>query len=523
MMKLRQLLWTLNMVFLFVFFSSCSSTGKTVNSSVNTEKTLLIEINATKEYQTIENFGASDAWSCQFVGNWPEVKKNAIADLLFSTDVDEIGNPKGIGLSLWRFNIGAGSTFQGNASGIGNVWRRAESFLLPDGTYDFTKQQGQLWFANAAKSRGVEQLLLFANSPPVNFTLNGKAYANDGGVCNITEEKLPDFANYLANVVEGMDAIGLHADYISPINEPQWDWSDGGQEGTPFYNSDIAKLTTLLNMAFEQRNINTKIDIAEAGQINYLFEVGNKPGRSNQINDFFDKGSKHYLGDLSHLSKTISGHSYFTTSPQTTLKDLRAQLHTKLITHKNLNYWMSEYCILGDNAGEIDGNGRDLGIRSALYLSKVIHYDLTTANASAWHWWLAISPYNYKDGLIYIDKNEVDGNFYESKMLWSFGNYSRFIRPGYKRISVAIESINNGILVSGYKSPNNNQVVIVITNPTLEKVAIDFNGLNTIYKPSNVYVTSENKNLEREDISGLRNKFGLAPNSISTFIFEINN
>ena len=41
---------------------------------------------------------------------------NQIADWLFSTENDANGQPKGIGLSLWRFNVGAGSTEQGENS-----------------------------------------------------------------------------------------------------------------------------------------------------------------------------------------------------------------------------------------------------------------------------------------------------------------------------------------------------------------------------------------------------------------------
>ena len=66
----------------------------------------VIVFDPSKTYQAIDNFAASDAWSCQFVGNWPEEKKNAIADLLFSTDTLKDGTPKGIGLSMWRYNIG---------------------------------------------------------------------------------------------------------------------------------------------------------------------------------------------------------------------------------------------------------------------------------------------------------------------------------------------------------------------------------------------------------------------------------
>jgi hypothetical protein len=71
------------------------------------------------------------------------------------------GQPKGIGLSLWRFNIGAGTAEQGAASGIKDEWRRAESFLNNDGTYNWDKQAGQVWFLKAAKERGVNEFLAF--------------------------------------------------------------------------------------------------------------------------------------------------------------------------------------------------------------------------------------------------------------------------------------------------------------------------------------------------------------------------
>ena len=61
-------------------------------------------------HQTIHSFGASDCWRTQYIGkNWPLEKRNAIADYLFSSDFDDKGNPRGIGLTLWRFNIGSGS------------------------------------------------------------------------------------------------------------------------------------------------------------------------------------------------------------------------------------------------------------------------------------------------------------------------------------------------------------------------------------------------------------------------------
>lgn len=99
-----------------------------------------LEIDTWIQYQEMDHFGASDAWSGQFVGNWPAQKKEAIADLLFSNAMDDQGNPIGTGLSLWRIILGAGSAEQGAKSGIKDPWRRAPSFLDKDGKFDKERQ-----------------------------------------------------------------------------------------------------------------------------------------------------------------------------------------------------------------------------------------------------------------------------------------------------------------------------------------------------------------------------------------------
>lgn len=76
-------------------------------------------IQTSQPRQTIRHFGASDAWSMQFIGLWDDEKEQEkIADWLFSTENDSNGQPLGIGLSIWRFNLGAGSAEQGSASQI---------------------------------------------------------------------------------------------------------------------------------------------------------------------------------------------------------------------------------------------------------------------------------------------------------------------------------------------------------------------------------------------------------------------
>ena len=46
---------------------------------------LRYQIEVDKPLQTMEHFGASDAWSMHILGLWPQEKQNQIADWLFST------------------------------------------------------------------------------------------------------------------------------------------------------------------------------------------------------------------------------------------------------------------------------------------------------------------------------------------------------------------------------------------------------------------------------------------------------
>ncbi|GGF12428.1 xylanase [Hymenobacter cavernae] len=478
----------------------------------------------TKTYQTIDNFSASDAWACQFVGQWPAAKKDAIADLLFSIDDKAGGQPKGIGLSMWRFNIGAGSTQQGEQSGIRDEWHRAESFMLPDGRYDWTRQAGQVWFLQAAKKRGVKQFLGFLNSPPVQYTITGRAFA-EGGKTNLAPANYEATATFIANVVQGVKkTTSITFDYVSPVNEPQWDWSDPKQEGSPFRNEEISGLTKALDKALITQQLPTKILLTEAGKINYLFATEDKPDRGEQINAFFSPTASTYVGNLPSVARTIAAHSYFTTSPYNQAVATRQQLADKVATVDKLNYWQSEYCILGDNAGEINGNKRDLGMEAALYLARTIHMDLAVANAAAWQWWLAISPYDYKDGLIYIDKTKADGNYQVSKMLWALGNYSRYIRPGAVRVDARLEQnlgIDNQLLVSAYRSATGKQLITVVVNsattPTDLRLKLGQKKLGSV----RTYTTSATTNLQPGTVIKADQPVHLAPRSITTLVSDI--
>ena len=494
-----------------LFFGYANETG---NDQTRNEH-IQVRINHEIEFQTIHNFGASDAWSCQFAGNWPDSKKNKIADLLFSLEEKTDGSPEGIGLSCWRFNIGGGSADQQGETKIGDAWRRAECFLQKDGSYNWEKQAGQRWFLRAAKERGVKTFIGFVNSPPVWLTKNGRANSDEGNTVNLPAENFPQFSKFLVEVTKNIHKNeGVLFDYISPVNEPQWDWKDG-QEGCPWTNNEIAAFCRVLGNDLKNEQLQTKIEITEAGKITHLFSRGNETKRGFQIKEFFSPESENYIGNVSNMAHKIAAHSYFTTTNTKVLEETRTLLHQEIEKiDPELEFWMTEFCILGDNDG-FKGGGRDLGMETALFVANVIHADLTVANSCVWHWWLAVSPYDFKDGLVYIDKNETDGQVLDSKLLWAFGNYSRFIRPGAKRVLVDTPE-NNDLKISAFKNTNGNLVFVCVNRGSENKtILVDVPGKAKIYETSNT------KNLALKTTVNLIYPVELPKYSISTLVVEI--
>jgi O-glycosyl hydrolase len=486
---------------------------------------LTVTVDVSSENQVIRGFGASDAWSTQFVGkNWPIEKREQIADLLFSRSLDSDGNPKGIGLSIWRFNIGAGSAVQGEDSGIRDEWRRADGFLQDDLTYDWSRQSGQRWFLHAAKERGVETFIGFSNSPPVQLTRNGRAFGDGGSKANLAGEKYADFARFLGDVVIRFKEEGIRFHSISPVNEPQWDWSEGNnQEGSPWQNHEIAGLVKVIDEHFTKQQITTKIEIPEAAQINFLYDEG--PANRGYQLDYFWGDPETRISDLQTLSNSVAAHSYYTTWPVSELIRTRKALRDQLDSMESPpELWMSEYCILENNE-EVRGPGRDTGMDPALYMSRVIHYELTIAGASSWQWWLGVSPYDYNDGLVYIDHDKYDGEIIGSRKLWVMGNFSRFIRPDAVRLDVEIndgleeEERANQVMISAYRNEDGSVAIVAVNYSDSDRdLLIEPAQMETDFSGLAVYTTSDHHSLEKSDIESFDEPVLIPARSVVTVV-----
>ena len=399
-------------------------------AQVGSDAPCAITVDSSVRHQTVEHFGASGAWWAQHVGGWEAEARDRVVQLLFDRDA-------GAGLSLYRYNIGAGAGEE-----IGDPWRRAETFETAPGEYDWGRDANAVWVLKAARAAGVEHFVAFANSPPARMTESGKVSGAEYGRSNLRTDMHDDFARYLVDVTRHLREIeGVPIRWISPINEPLWEWEGGGQEGCHYTAKECVAVTKALLRAIDEEGIDVEADIVEAP----LWRGAGMLYVGPMLRD------ETLRAEIGHFSI----HSYWSTREQ---KAAEAELIRSRFP--DLRLWMSEWT-------EMKG-GRDLGMDSALVMANVIHDDLTVASVTSWQYWIAVSRYDFRDGLIYVD--EDTHAVHETKRLWTMAAYSRFVRPGYARVEATVDCAD--LRVSAFVSPDGERTVAIAINNGAEPVSV---------------------------------------------------
>ncbi len=492
-----------------------------------------VTVDASKTYQEIDGFAASDCWLPNQIGQYWTDNRYDIATLLFSQNIPDEGDPNGIGLSMWRVNLGAGSAQQGDESNI-TANNRAESFNFT-GSYNWNACAGQRYFMEQAKNMGCENFVFFSNSPLVQYTINGFGYSGSGDKGNLKDASYAAYAVYMAEVADHFTKAGYNVSHISPVNEPQFDWGvegdgEASQEGSGWQNEQIARLARELDKALEAKNLGTKILLAEAASWEDLYK-GNSNARSNTIDAFYNPSSKSYIGDLKHTDHLICGHSYWTDGTWSGMRNVRSQVNTAAKA-RNLKVYQTEWSMLGDAPAEL-GAGYDKATEFmiAQYMSRVIHNDLTVVNCSSWSYWTAMSVERYDQknrfeliqttpvGGAYSDDFKKGGTVRATPNLWVLGNYSLFVRPGYKRIDLTLDETKD-FFGSAYIAPDNSRIVMVLTNYDAENgVTVEMpspEGTKAIF----TYTTTADKEL-RQSRFNLEDKVFIDPASVTTIVMYL--
>jgi alpha-L-arabinofuranosidase len=115
-----------------------------------------------------------------------------------------------------------------------------------------------------------------------------------------------------------------------------------------------------------------------------------------------------------------------------------------------------------------------------------------------------------------------DGIVVESKQLWAFGNYSRFVRPGMKRVNVTLKNYTDLVeqagtyMVSGYKDEKTNKIVLVAINMTNQSISLPLSGLKLRNNQFTAYTTDDTHSLFKSNQSG--NQLKLEAKSVTTLV-----
>lgn len=430
-----------------------------------------IKIDESTTYQTMESFGTSGAWWSQYVGGFTEdangtgsSSREDIARLLFDRE-------EGIGLTCYRYNLGAGSVESRNGT-FQDIHRRAQCFETEAGVYDFSKDENAVWFLKRACELGVEEVVLFCNSPLVRLTDNGLPHMSEGGSrSNLSPENYAAFATYCMDVTEHFVEEGIPVKFLSPINEPQWDWYNG-QEGCHYSPKETAAVYLAFLDELESRPglAGVKLSGPESGEWKgeataYTSAVLN----NERLREHFD---------------TIDNHSYWSEDI-----DKKAFKNWMVVHHPEKKLRTSEWCEMV--------NGSDVTMDSAFHIAQEIASDIRILEVVSWQNWVGVAPGGYRDGLIYID--EKSQKYRALKRLWAFGNYSRYVRPGYVRVEIETSTRDQEeMLPTAFVGTNDlgqRELVMVFINEGVIDQEFLLEGVDG-YRKIAMYVTSDDYDLE---------------------------
>lgn len=453
-----------------------------------------LNINEEKRYQTIEGLGASGAWWAQIVGNWTHEDpisgkpvRDRISELLFS-------KTEGIGLGIYRYNIGGGSKHSGRGT-FSEPARATECFETAPGEYDWSRDAAAVYMMRRAASDGADEVIFFVNSPIERLTNNHKTHLDKHQIFreNIKKKNYPAFAKYCADVAEHFIGEGIPVKYISPVNEPFWVWN-GGQEGCHYRPSSCRKVLRAFVKELDGRKTldSVRLSGCENGDIRW-----------------FNKSySRAVLGDP--LVRTRLGaldiHSYCLHMPIPFFNNRMSFL-------KRFAKWMSKnYPDVPVNMSEwthMQG-GRDKGMDSALVTANVMYEDLSVLNVISWQHWIAVSEVNYCDGLIYI--NLDDKTFEMTKRYYVTGNFSKYVPAGSVRVDVACDDSELRLLAFKY----DDGCAVIVINSTKKGKEL---SLPEQYSAVKSAVTDDNNDLREYDIAD-PGHIKITPRSVTTIILR---
>ncbi|TKH41394.1 hypothetical protein C1I60_18565 [Paenibacillus terrae] len=399
-------------------------------------------VDPSQQYQTIEGWGTSLAWWGKVVGSYSN--RDEYAEKMFSPT-------NGLGLNVIRYNIGGGE----NPSSQYLEYRKAVPGYQPSqGGYDWNADANQRYMLQAAKSYGVNVFEAFANSAPYWMTISGSVSGAANGVNNLKPEYYDDFADYLTEVVKHFhDEWGISFDTLTPLNEPISTWWKLGndQEGMHFDRAEQNAILGQVQSSLTAKGLSTRLSAPE--EYNLEDSTSSFAGYSPAVKSAIAQINTHTYGG----------------SNRTALRNAA--------TSDNKHLWTSEY---GD------------GDASGLTMSRTILKDMRNMGASAWVYWQAVDSAEGWGFFKNVLNDTQTTSYTVNQKYYVMGNYSKFIRPGYKIIGMS-----DANTLAAYDAASG-KLVLVTTNSesTDTTVTYDLSRFTSTGTSAQMFRTSSSENLK---------------------------
>lgn len=463
--------------------------GELFNKGVDAG-TALLYTDMTLPQQTMKAYGASGCWWSNAYGLSPFVDN--LLNLLFTDE--------GIGLNNYRHNIGGGVKDDQSDTYFPNTSRAVYSPLTEDGTYDEDRDIGGYTVLMKLVEMGtIDDFTLFMNSPPSTMTNSGATSGDPwaDSYSNLREDCYDAYAEYVVDMVQLYNYLGVPVKYVSPINEPQYDWSSGAQEGCHYTSEEAMKLWKLVVEKLLER---AQVDSTLADVKLSLSESGMWSDKSYVNYVYYQIMTDETLSSaLDH----IGAHSYSTDATgKQRLADELWSVGASISLHQ------TEY---GPAYSE-----PDYSIFTGIDVARVMHEDFSILNVDSWSYWLAAANGNFTDGLAYFNQNSAD--LISTKRLWVMGNYARFTK-GAIRVETDSYALPDSILPTAYYDPENGALVYVIVNNSYDDQTFGFAGLPS-GATAEVYETSCYRDLELRGTMSADAGYRLPAMSVTTFVFH---
>ena len=415
-------------------------------------------------HQRIDGFGASSAYN----GSW----NTAEADLLFSTNNNvtyQSATYNGVGLSLLRNHI---------------VWANTTSASDTPSTVETSIMQlaqargARVWSTPWSPAAGFKSTSdIYDSGIATDGGIDGGSYLGSGN--NITNL---NYASQLANYVAAMKSDGINLYAISVQNEPDADVTT--YDACQWTGAQIHDFVTNLFSALAAKGVgSTKIIVPESESWS-----GDTALYTPTLND------PNTAADVS----IIANHDYVANNAvgdQTTPAALN-------VGGKAL--WETEVALL---------SGSDSSIANGVYYAQRIYLYMTQAQANAYHYWWLVASGSGNEGLL-------DTSAAPTKRLFTFGQYSRFVRPNFNRINAT--STQPSALISAYKDSVSPAFAIVAVNTnTATDVIQTFNLANFTAASVTPWITSSTLSLAPQTAVNVTNSsftYDVPAMSVVTFV-----